>query len=412
MVPRFEPFPGYRYAVDGGAADAVIAPPYDVVDAGERAALAARHPCNSILLELPEPADGLDRYETAAALWRGWVADGTLSQDAPSLYVYRMAFLAPTGEPRHTVGVLGALGLEEPGAGDILPHEQTMPKAKSDRLELLTATQVNLSPVWGLSMASGLSALLSTDGPPDMEAVDDDGVAHSLWRLAAAGQHAAAVAAIVSAIQSAPVVIADGHHRYATGLNYRNGTGGASTGPAPAGSAPAGSDAILALVVELSAEELTVQAIHRLLTGFDPAYGVPALERWFFVTETKPFDESITARMDEAGALALVTADRAWLLEPRPETVAAAAHDLDSARLDVALAGGVPHTGVTFQHGATQVAALVATGAADAGILLRPASVEVIEATARARQLMPPKTTFFWPKPRTGLVFRALAGGA
>ena len=157
-MPRFEPFHGIRYATDD--LSLVTAPPYDVIDAGERAALAARSPHNVVHIDLPV---GEDPYAGAARTFRGWIADGTLTVDTPSLYLYRMTFTDEAGTPHHTLGVLGALGLEPPGEGDVLPHEHTTPKAKSDRLQLMRATEANLSPVWGLSLASGLSKLLDTD---------------------------------------------------------------------------------------------------------------------------------------------------------------------------------------------------------------------------------------------------------
>src|SRR4051794_37492506 len=124
-MPRFDAFAGIRYATDDLAA--VTAPPYDVIDAAERAALEARHPHNVVHVDLPRD------YDAAGALIRRWLADGVLAVDDPSLYLYRMT----DDEDQSTLGVIGALGLEPPGEGDVLPHERTTPKAKSDRLDLL-----------------------------------------------------------------------------------------------------------------------------------------------------------------------------------------------------------------------------------------------------------------------------------
>jgi uncharacterized protein (DUF1015 family) len=162
-VPRFEPFAGLRYD-SVIPLDAVIAPPYDVVGPEERAELAGRHSANAIHVELPveDPIAGLDRYQHAAALLNRWVDDGTLLEDAaPAFYAYRMT--APGGE--RTTGVIGALGCE-PIGGDILPHEQTIPKDRSDRMDLLRATHANLSPIWGLSLTDGLSGLYQQTDPP------------------------------------------------------------------------------------------------------------------------------------------------------------------------------------------------------------------------------------------------------
>ncbi|MEY2569392.1 MAG: hypothetical protein QOE35_3921 [Actinomycetota bacterium] len=402
-MPRFEPFAGLRYDLAAVELDDVIAPPYDVVSRDDQSALEARSPYNSIRVELPRDEVGLDRYAAASRLLTEWRAAGVLvTDDEPSFYVYRMGFHDDDGRPRQTSGVIGALGLVKPGApgSDVLPHERTTPKAKSDRLDLLRATKANLSPIWGLSLAEGLSALSEPPGPPDGRATDSDGVHHRIWRVIQPG----VVAAITEAVASAPVVIADGHHRFETALNYRDEQRAAS------GDADGPYDLVLAYVVELTEEQLSVRPIHRLLNGLPDDVDLPmALEPFFDVFgDDGPLD-GVTTRMADAGALALVTRGGTWLLRPRPQTEAAAEQDLDSCRLDVALAALPPHE-LTFQHGWDLAAAAVDKGEAQAAVLLRPATVEQIHATGHAGLRMPPKTTFFHPKPRTGLVFRSVAG--
>ncbi len=166
----------------------------------------------------------------------------------------------------------------------------------------------------------------------------------------------------------------------------------------------------MALVVELTEEQLTVQAIHRLLVGLPGDFDLPgALEEWFDVTPAEPVDRTILSRMQEAGALAVLTSQQAFLARPRDKVTEAATHDLDSSRLDVALAGLPPHQ-LIYQHGWDHCAAAVAAGTASAAVLLRPATVGQIAAISRGGVRMPPKTTFFWPKPRTGMVIRELLG--
>jgi uncharacterized protein (DUF1015 family) len=400
-VPRFEPFPGLRYSPSHiRSLDDVVCPPYDVISEQERQALEARSPSNVVRLELPhdDGAEG-DRYEKARVLLDAWRDGGVLRRDAtPSFYGYRMQFTDPAGAARQTLGVVGALGLEAPGTG-ILPHEETTPKAKTDRLDLLRATRANLSPIWGLSPASGLSEAIRRPDHPVERAVDDDGIVHEMWPIQAADE----VAAIRAAVESEPVLIADGHHRFETALNYR-------AEREAAGQLRGDDRAVMALVVELSEEQLTVQAIHRLLVGLPSDLDVvAALDKWFDITPAEPVDRTIVTRMAEAGALALLTPKQAWLARPRPEVTAAATHDLDSSRLDVALAE-LPEHQVVYQHGWDNAAAAVATGQASAAVLLRPASVAQIAAISRGGVRMPPKTTFFWPKPRTGMVIRELLG--
>lgn len=400
MVPRFQPFVGLRYGPDATDLSGVICPPYDVISDAQREALEAEHEANCVRLELPV---GPDRYARAASLlaaWRG--PSGPLVPDAePAFYVYRMGFVDEAGRPRQTTGVLGALGLEPPGSG-ILPHERTTPKDKADRLELLRATRTNLSPIWGLSLASGLSLLCEPEGPPTARATAE-GVHHRLWKVSAAG----VVAALSEAVASAPVVVADGHHRYEVALAYQQeqraggagGGGGGGTGP---------HDAVLAYIVELAEEQLAVAPIHRLLTGLPKGWEPEVvLEPWFEMTPTAAPDATIAARMADAGALCLVAREGTWLLRPRPAVAEAAAMDLDSCRLDVVL-DGLPDVSVRFQHGWSQVVDTVSSGEADAGVLLRPATVAQIAAVAHGGGRMPPKTTFFTPKPATGMVMRSL----
>jgi len=399
-MPSFQPFTGTRYANVGANLDAVIAPPYDVVTPEERARLVSRSDHNAARLEIPVEEDGRDRYEGAASLWQRWQDEGALvTDDEPSFYVYRMGFRDEQGRARQTTGVMGALELSPPGQG-VLPHEHTRAKDKTDRLALLRACQANLSPIWVLSPAPDLSSLLEPPGPPVARATDDEGVHHRLWRVSQPG----VVATIADAVASAPVVVADGHHRYETALAYQEERRAATGGTA------GGHDAVLAFVVELSDEQLSVRPIHRLLSGLGAGFDLPeALSAHFEVTPADPDGADLPARMAEAGALALVTPAGAWLLHPRPETVAAADHSVDSSLLAVALAA-LPAHDVVFQHGVEQSRAALASGVAEAAVLLRPATVAQIADVAAGGSRMPPKTTFFEPKLRTGMVFRAVAG--
>ena len=398
-MPRFEPFPGLRYSPSHvSSLDDVVCPPYDVISDSERAALEARSPSNVVRLELPHEDGGGDRYRRARELLDSWRDGGILHRDAACFYGYRMAFTDPAGRSSRTVGVIGALGLEPPGQG-ILPHEETTPKAKTDRLELLRATRANLSPIWGLSPGTGLTRHLDPPSHPLERATDDDGVVHEMWPIGDPER----IAAIRAAVESAPVLIADGHHRFETALNYRSEQ-------RQAGSDCADEDAVMALVVELTEEQLTVQAIHRLLVGLPEGFDLPgALDEWFDVTPAEPVDRTILGRMEEAGALAVLTRTQAFLARPRDKVTEAATHDLDSSRLDVALAALPPHQ-LVYQHGWEYCAAAVAAGTASAAVLLRPATVEQIAAISHGGVRMPPKTTFFWPKPRTGMVIRELLG--
>jgi uncharacterized protein (DUF1015 family) len=408
-VPDFLPFPGIRYAVrrDGSAPDDisdVCAPPYDVVEPEARVALAARAPHNAVRLILP------DNYAAAAATLARWRADGVLTTDArPAFSIYRMDFRGDDGRPQQTTGVIGALGLDD--AGGVLPHERTLPKAKSDRLELLRATRANLDPIWGLSLGSGLTALLEPDGPPLAHAVDEDGFHHSLWRLDDPDR----VAAVASAVGSGKLVLADGHHRYETARNYRS--------ERAAGAVPdPGADKIMTLVVELAPEQLCVRAIHRMLSGLGGTDLRTALSNAFSVRDIGPSGpEGIAAletTMQREGGLGLVDERGLALLTPRPDLEARMREQpeqlrtVDSARFDVGVLPAVPDgVSLAYRNDAAAVAAQVAEGNADAAVLLRPVSVKIIRDAAEAGVRMPEKTTYFAPKPRTGMVFRSLDEG-
>lgn len=401
-MPPFSPFPGIRYTDRFDPAE-VTAPPYDVIDEDDRAALVARSDRNAVLFDLPVEADGADRYTAAATTFDAWRAEGTLvTDDHPTFTIYRMTYTDDQGRPARTLGIIGALDLSRPHEGRILPHEHTTPKAKTDRLDLLRATCANLSAIWVLSPAEGLTDLIEPDGPPRDEWTDDDGVGHATWILS----DPATVAAVVRRIGSAPVVVADGHHRYETALTHRDERR-AAAGP----EADLGSDAVMALVVELTPDELTVRPIHRLVGGLDADALRIAMARWFTPTGSQVSadavaDGSVLARMEEAGAVAVVAADgRATLLAPEPGAFTRV-EDLDSARVAHALRR-IDATDVRFQHGTDLVQRAVMDGTAGTGLLLRPATVEQIADNAETGDRMPAKTTFFHPKPKTGVVFRA-----
>ena len=398
-VPRFSPFPGVRYAAADGRLDDVLAPPYDVITPAQREQLVQRSEHNAVRIELPVEEDGRNRYRVAADLWREWQAEGVLATDhEPSFYVYRMGYHDEEGRPRQTTGVLGALELSTLDDGQVLPHEHTTPKARADRLDLLRATEANLSPIWLLSPVEGLSALCELGTPPDARGTDEDGVHHRLWRVTQAGL----VDTIAQAVASAPAIIADGHHRYETALAYRDEQRAAGGGLGP-------HDEVLAWVVEATEDQLTVAPTHRLLAGLPDGYDlVGALAAYFDVEPTEPAGADLPARMAQAGALALVTAAGTFLLHPTAATEAASQHALDTSRLDVALTSLPPH-GLTYQHGVAESVAEVVAGRADGAVLVRPATVDQIAEVGRGGARMPPKTTFFTPKPRTGMVFRSVA---
>jgi uncharacterized protein (DUF1015 family) len=378
----------------------VVCPPYDVVTPEERISLEKRSLYNAARVELPLDGHAGDRYRNARFLLDSWRDEGVLVRDpVPAFYGHRMIFKDPEGNDRTTTGAIGALTLEPPGTG-ILPHELTMPKPKGDRLELLRTARANLSPIWGLSLGAGLSEACEAPSHPLVQCVDIDGTAHSLWPITDPDR----VSAIRAVVASDPVIIADGHHRYETALEYQAERHRAGDGPGD-------HDAVMALIVELTEGQLSVHSINRLISGLPDGFDVAeALSKTFELVPAGPVGPGTVAKMNAAGALFLITPEGTWLARPRPETVSAATHpELDSSLLDVAL-GGFPEHELRYQHGAAAAAGEVTKGAAQAAVLIRPATVDQIARIGRGGYRMPAKTTFFWPKPRTGLVLRELVG--
>jgi uncharacterized protein (DUF1015 family) len=417
-MPPLLPFRGLRpdTAVTGPLTD-VVCPPYDVISQSQRVQLLARSQYNIVRLELPA-----GDYAGAAALLADWERDGVLNrEEKPALYGYRMSYRDHKGGYRETLGVIGALVLEPPGRG-ILPHEQTTPKDKTDRLELIRATRANTSPIWCLCAEPGLAELVcATAGATASKAIDDEGVTHELWPIYDRTAHEA-LSRLTSA---APLLVADGHHRYETALAYQAEVG--NTGASSESHRDvAGPDAVLSLVVELSDRYLEIMAIHRAISGLPAGTEVlDAFREGFTLSPAEPgaldalragssrspaepggpapFHE-ILCQMESAGAVGLVTRRGAFLARPRPDHPSAA-YGLDSARVDAVLSGLPPHE-LAYEHDLGRAVAGVREGRLDAVVLCRPPTVEQIAATARGGERMPPKTTFFWPKPRTGMVLR------
>jgi uncharacterized protein (DUF1015 family) len=360
-----------------------------------------------LILPQDETTPG-DRYERAAGTFVRWTDEGVIARDpTPRFYVYRMEFTDPHGARRHTRGVIGALTLPEAGQDDVLPHERTLPKAKSDRLALLRAMRVNVDPIWGLSLGTGLTASLG-DALPIASCVDTDGVRHELAAL----DDLDAIAAVSDLVSSAPLVLADGHHRFETACNHRNEL-------REQGVDPGGAAAIMTFVVELVDDELCIEPIHRLVhlppatdvrarladafeihdSGANTPEGVDALERAMRA-------EHALGLVDSRGlALAIPRAAvRAEALANEHPAVAAT----DAAVIEEMVVPRLSDASWEYRHDAHAVAALVDKVYAGAAILCSPVSVAETRTAAVDRVRMPQKTTFFWPKPRTGMVFRSL----
>ena len=434
-MPDLRPFRALRYE-PSRVRDlaAVVAPPYDVIDPEMRARLVARDPANVVRLDMPveELGDGPDdRYRRAARTLAAWRSDGTLRKDPqPSIYVYEQRYLIPGTERERTQrGYFARLRLEPYGPDSgVLPHERTLSGPKEDRYKLLRATGVNTSPVVVLfddtsgSTEDRLAAVAG--GPPDLDVSDDDGVCHRMWSLPASGDGPASIVAgsLLEAGGSAPVTIADGHHRYETALRYRDERRmSRSCDEDPP------FDYVLALMLEATRQELTVLPTHRLVRRIGSGGAEQLLARAPELFDIEPIESSEAMKAaltggDAAGGrgrFGLWTRAGGAILTARRDAFAPflpaggeAVRSLDVTLLATALdrlagidADAVADGAVGYTKSAEDAIAAVDTGSgADAAFLLEPTPVVSIEAVAREGDDMPQKSTYFYPKALTGLV--------
>jgi uncharacterized protein (DUF1015 family) len=435
----FESFHGLRYNTEKVDLAAVLAPPYDVIKGAMRAELAARSEYNVVSVELPE-GEGDSKYENAARLLKAWQEQNILLRDDASFYVYEQEFGVPgSASVAQRRGVLGALRLEEFGEG-VKPHEHTLSGPKEDRLKLLRATHTNTSPIFGLYADDDgwVGSLLDVvcSGEPLAQAKDADGIVHRMWRVT----DDETVNAIVAALENEDILIADGHHRYETALNYRNERRAdvEASGAEWAGSEPV--NYVLMMCVSTSDPGLIVLPTHRLVKADnDQASRLPeALEQHFEVEELLHENnpdwqaEALLRRLNEhvpvvnTPRLGMRLQGRSYLLRLRPGD--AYLTDMDAGRseaynrLDVTLlhtlimerqlgigptelaAGG--HVSYTID--AEEAFKKVDAGDYGAAFLLRPTPVEQVQEVAAAGDKMPQKSTYFYPKLVTGLVLRPL----
>jgi uncharacterized protein (DUF1015 family) len=409
-------FRGYRYDLQaGGPASGLIAPPFDIITAEGQRALQARSPYNVVRLELPEGPEDLaepaNRYARAAATFTAWREAGILQRDPePALYLYGQEFALPGGERKRRLGVLASLGLAPFEAGVVLPHERTFPKHKEDRFRLLTTARAQFSPIMGIYRAEGAgvrSALeAATPGPPDLAAADGEGVRHSLWVCRAPER----IRWFQDLLASRQVFIADGHHRYSTALRYQ------AERRAAGGRSPAWWDGVMTYLVAMEDPGWALMPTHRLVRGLphgSPAQILAALAP-ALQAEPRPTDWGDPV---PGGALGLLLpGEPPRELRLRGENPVArleperplAWRDLEAVVLQRLVLSELLSAGleleVVYTRDAAEARRQVASGAFQAAFLLPPPQMEEVRAVALAGEVMPEKTTYFWPKAWAGLV--------
>jgi uncharacterized protein (DUF1015 family) len=388
-MPRVAPFPGLRYDTSvAGPLDRLTAPPYDVISDPHRAGFLDASEFNVVHVDLAEGSDDPvapdNRYERAAGLLESWETQGVLVQaPEPHYYAYEVAWTAGDAPAGTLRGVFVAMALE-PWGGSVVPHEHTMPGPVEDRLHLLRATRTHLSPIYGTvaGPCPDLTDLLTRTGsePPVEQLVDEEGVTHRLWEIS--GNEP-----IDRWLADEDVLIADGHHRYTTALAYRDERQ-AADGRGPW-------DAILTLLVDSGSQHVPVLPYHRVqVAGSPPTGGEPADGLEDLVARVRDDDLQLGTITRVVGG---DNAYRLLRLHGDPPTVRA----LHDEILDAA----APGDSLRFTHSAADADEAVAAGGAVAAYILPPTTPERIRAAILRGDRLPRKSTFFWPKPRTGLIF-------
>ncbi|MDP2712799.1 MAG: DUF1015 domain-containing protein [Solirubrobacteraceae bacterium] len=406
-----------------GPLQQLAAPPYDVIDPAQRAELAARSPHNVVSVDLPEDPAGGDRYAHAAALLERWRAEGAVVlDDEPALWAIVQDYTGPDGRRLTRNGFFARVRVEDYGPGTIRPHERTHPGPKEDRLRLTRATQANLSPIFSLYSDPDLAAWRALEPAtrttePFGTFDEADGTRNRLWRIA----DPQAIASVQSAIAGAELLIADGHHRYETARVYADEIGGEGA-----------HRYVLMCLVALQDEGLTVFPTHRLVTDLKgDEEKIEALTKTLkdcFEVELIEPDDLVPPGAGN-GTIELGYMDghlkRAFRLTLKDQSIADEAladmpepyRRLDTAVLEALVLTGplglneddISHLrGLGYARSFEEARELVDSGAFDAGFYLRGIPVEQIQEIAAAGVNMPPKSTYFFPKVPTGLLFNPL----
>jgi uncharacterized protein (DUF1015 family) len=422
-VARFRPFRGIRYEASRvGSLDPIVAPPYDVISPHGRDRLIGASPYNVVRLILNPEGHG-----EAAAQYRRWLAEGVLAyEDRPSFYLYSQDF--ESGGPRRRVGVIGALHLEPFSSGVVRRHERTFAHHKRDRLELTQQVRANLSPIFGLfsNPSFAPSPERGWDTPADIDVVHE-GVRSRVWALHDPG----VLRAITEAVDGRTVFIADGHHRYETALAYHESLHGAASlpaGPDAPGDTVAPDAHVLAFLGAFEDPGMIILPTHREVVragGATLDAFAREVEKRFHVERVERSADGQAAALakmaaisydENAFVLALRGSNDYWILR-RP--VATSSADTLTDALDVGVlhavvlgdalhAAGGKDPEIAYSPDAAPLFDRVAAGRSEAALFMRPMLAQQMEAACLAGELLPQKSTYFYPKLLTGLVFHSL----
>ena len=414
-------FKGLRFTDKAGNISELVCPPYDIISEDERKQYIEKNPCNIIRLELPK--DGTDPYAEAARVLEEMKSQGKLAFDEqPAFYIYEIEFKA-LGKKMTVSGLVARVGLEEFSKGVVLPHEQTLSKAKQDRFELMKAANCNFSQVYSLYLDGGkVSGLCKKqkERTPDAQAVDRDGLIHRLWAVTDRDF----INEVEKSFEDKKLYIADGHHRYETALNYRDYL-------KQVGKHNENADYIMMFLADMEQEGLLVLPTHRIvknLESFDRENLLCHCENSFDITRNLS-KEDAEHRLKEAysgqkAAFLLYTKSGYDLLVSKlsavPENLLEGSESLRS--LDVSILHSLvlekimgidkenmaKQINLTYTRSEQEAAKAVDSGAAQCAFILNPTRVEEIKNVALDGEKMPQKSTYFYPKLITGLVMNGL----
>jgi len=384
----------------------VTCPPYDVISDADRDMLYERHPYNfvRIVSGRSEPTDTADdnKYSRACAFFRSWLWEGMLHEDEePALYVYRQAFHDPTGTMRRVWGLLASIGLDDP----ILAHEKTMAGPKADRLALMREIPANLSPIYALyredsgSISQDLSSYAG--GVPVADFADDEQTRHTVWAVHDVSFHEK----VAAALAPCPLLIADGHHRFETAKHYRDERR-AADGPGPW-------DSIMTLLVDAGVQPVCILPYHRIVRRTSGADVRSVVAEGFGLDDLGDATDDVVrgfvrSLWDDPTSFGLVDAGHLLRMTPKnaqPDDIPAGI--LSRLALEPLGVGSVEE-GLSFTPDESLVRDEVASGAAVCGFLIPPVEVERVWELAARGGKMPEKSTYFFPKPRDGIVVRRL----
>ena len=399
--------------------DELLCPPYDIINAEQRAGYLAKNPCNIVKVELPVDEEGVaDKYAKAAETLKGWMSEGIMARDPnPALYIYEEEYTLH-GETKSVTGILSLVKLEEFDKGVIMPHEFTLSKPKQDRLNLIQATHANISTIYSLYSDKGqrTSSKLEmiTGRKPDMEAAEGQCI-HRLWVV----DDPLEVSAICRDFDKRCLYIADGHHRYETSLKYRNMCHEAG--------APDGSpcDYVLMLLVNMDDDQFTLFPTHRLIKGaedFDVEKFIEGIRVNFHVDKHRGTD-TIRPTLEEyynrgRKVVAWYVGNDEWYLLSLRSTCremdkimpdsSEALRTLDISILHRLVIDRVMHCNnedcVNYTRSFTEAIAAVNDGKYQCCFILNPTRIQDIRNIVDAGEKMPQKSTYFYPKPTTGTV--------